>query len=727
MIKQRTKISIFALFFLIFNISYNSVTSLAEWISIPWSLTIPVTVTAVNGSWWTASWQNLSTLLLTDEPALCSAWTSSWFTLSWNTWSWTCDWTNWWSSVSISAYKIINWACWTARWTTVTETPATSELCLKGTGTLPIISGSTYTWTCNWVNTWANVNCSALKKIDWLCWDSDRKSLDSKPSTSLCSAWEATEVLWSGPWTWTCNWVNDWITNNCRALKTLEKINWSCWTASWVNFYTTPTTNLCSTWTSTWETLSGSTYSWTCNWVNDWTSINCSAIQKFDWICWTASWATLTSAPTNGAELCSVWTSTWANLSGSTYSWTCIWVNSWITNNCTASKKTTSWWGWWWTSYITCTDSKLECVNNIYTLKSWNYCIWWNLWKTCVSQTTNSWTTNTGTTTDTTETKIVKTDDWSIVIKTTEDIPTPIKTTANDLTIIQIWDKNDKTKYEKPIEVQVKVEDEWYYKISKLDGSIIEEIKKDKPINYIITFLADSSWYYIVKPISLEEWENTDTWSIKIDLSKFKPCKMTSIVDFTDIDETFAKDYIVYLNKMWVVTWYSDSTFKPEANATRSEYLKMALCTFWYWYEWADTANINYWDIDKSNWQAEVVATATLLWVIDLRNANFRPNDSISRAEALRILTWVAWIAHIKELANLAPSKLDITKTTWENTPTTIFNDINMPWMNPYIKICYDLWIISWQEVNWNLIFRPNMPITRAEVSKIVMKALKLK
>ena len=33
-----------------------------------------------------------------------------------------------------------------------------------------------------------------------------------------------------------------------------------------------------------------------------------------------------------------------------------------------------------------------------------------------------------------------------------------------------------------------------------------------------------------------------------------------------------------------------------------------------------------------------------------------------------------------------------------------------------------ELWIISWQDIDGSLVFRPNDPITRAESAKIIVK-----
>ena len=89
----------------------------------------------------------------------------------------------------------------------------------------------------------------------------------------------------------------------------------------------------------------------------------------------------------------------------------------------------------------------------------------------------------------------------------------------------------------------------------------------------------------------------------------------------------------------------------------------------------------------------------------------FRPNDSISRGEAITMLLNAAKIA------------VDFSTTT------TQFSDIPevSQWMIPYIATAESLGIIQRQTRNDALIFRPNDSITRAEGVRVVMGGVRVK
>ena len=55
----------------------------------------------------------------------------------------------------------------------------------------------------------------------------------------------------------------------------------------------------------------------------------------------------------------------------------------------------------------------------------------------------------------------------------------------------------------------------------------------------------------------------------------------------------------------------------------------------------------------------------------------------------------------------------------------TVFTDLTSAWQVPIVQKAYDLGVVSGQsDKNGLLIFRPNDPITRAELSKILVETL---
>lgn len=87
---------------------------------------------------------------------------------------------------------------------------------------------------------------TCLEKINWVCWSSNWQNLTEEPTTWLCSSWDASTVTGSWPWTWTCNWINLWTSQNCTAWR--EKINLADYrTSMTVTWFNTDLTNLYDT------------------------------------------------------------------------------------------------------------------------------------------------------------------------------------------------------------------------------------------------------------------------------------------------------------------------------------------------------------------------------------------------------------------------------------------------------------------------------------------------
>jgi N-acetylmuramoyl-L-alanine amidase len=86
----------------------------------------------------------------------------------------------------------------------------------------------------------------------------------------------------------------------------------------------------------------------------------------------------------------------------------------------------------------------------------------------------------------------------------------------------------------------------------------------------------------------------------------------------------------------------------------------------------------------------------------------FRPNDPISRAEATKIL--------VAALGAKVDADIHIT-----------FVDVNPNSdLTKYVETARLLGILSGQIINGTLHFRPNDPITRAEIAKVVVNSFGL-
>jgi hypothetical protein len=235
-------------------------------------------------------------------------------------------------------------------------------------------------------------------------------------------------------------------------------------------------------------------------------------------------------------------------------------------------------------------------------------------------------------------------------------------------------------------------------------------------------------WSIIIPPSSSNSW-TTSTWSTSTGSENNGgvnlPWDVNVVVDdngnvvitkpdwsqvtFSDINNTFAKQYIAKLAALGIINWYEDGTFRPENNASRAEYLKIVLRAMWVNYDDADVSKLTFKDVSKDSWIAKVVVKASELGMIDSSNTNFRPNDSVTRAEAMKML--------------LNSASIEVNEVT-----TSSFADVKVTgWEAKYIETAKDLWIVDGQVINWKLMFRPFSNITRAEVSKIVVKTMETK
>lgn len=178
----------------------------------------------------------------------------------------------------------------------------------------------------------------------------------------------------------------------------------------------------------------------------------------------------------------------------------------------------------------------------------------------------------------------------------------------------------------------------------------------------------------------------------------------TNTSGFTDINNSFAKDYINKLKDLWVVNGRDSEwkIFAPKSNTTRSEFLKMTLKLFGKDYSTTDVSSLTFSDVSKTSWQAKVVAKAVSEGIVSTANSKFRPNDSISRAEAVKILLKVAWI----EASEVS---------------TSSFSDVS-GWATKYVEQAKKSGIVNGQTVNGKLMFRPSDSITREEVAKVIVK-----
>lgn len=482
-----------------------------------------------------------------------------------------------------------------------------------------------------------------------------------------------------------------------------------------------PVTN----WTVTWDYPS---CNFTCNaWYTKvwWSCVanSCaSSTQIINWHTYNvptiANWGTtttITSLPygisnwtiTYNAQFsCNLWTVSQA-WSENYNSPTCIswyyasWNSCYVQNN-------SWWWGWWWSTYTprdSCPD--WDFSGNFYDNKCW----------TNPANTTSTWTTNTWATTipwtnisnswvtDNIDYKPISDISWlnignidSVFFKNLDEANFYIKSSV----------KNQKSKVLAD-SFKNKLTFEWIEYFITYDDDFTKEY--NRIVNTYVLFIKQMDKYY--------SWDTSNDSKLKIaELYKSLLQWINTISEesqkpkiwFSDTINYFAREDIIFLALRWIIKWYSDNTFRPNNSVSRAEYLWIVMKALNIQVDETLTKT-SYSDIPSWwIWMIKYVEKARefgINWQIKDWKKYFRPNDKISRAEAMAML-------------------FSISKIPIDDIQISEFTDIpsDSLWMVKYVEKARDLWIISWQTVDGKLIFRPNDPISRWETARVITKTL---
>lgn len=108
-------------------------------------------------------------------------------------------------------------------------------------------------------------------------------------------------------------------------------------------------------------------------------------------------------------------------------------------------------------------------------------------------------------------------------------------------------------------------------------------------------------------------------------------------VNFTDIDSHWGKTYIVPLAENGIIKGKTATTFEPDANITRAEFMTLALKVGGI----EAVAGESYADVATSAWFSNTIATAKSLKLIDenmTKDGNFYPDQNITREEMTSVI-----------------------------------------------------------------------------------------
>lgn len=224
----------------------------------------------------------------------------------------------------------------------------------------------------------------------------------------------------------------------------------------------------------------------------------------------------------------------------------------------------------------------------------------------------------------------------------------------------------------------------------------VEVVDDDKAVEVEEAFM-------FLQTRSSSTWSSSNSWASSQTQSNAIKNNIKNI--FNDINSSFAKADILLLYSKGIINWFSDGSFRPNNPATRAEFLAMTMKSFNVSLD-DSIAQTSFSDV-KISWMVKYVEKAKEYWIkgqILNWKSIFRPNDPITRAEALSVLL---------KIANIETPLVE--KTSFRDVPDS-------SWIAKYVEKAKELWIISAQ-----IKFRPNDPITRAETSKIITKTMWIK
>lgn len=163
---------------------------------------------------------------------------------------------------------------------------------------------------------------------------------------------------------------------------------------------------------------------------------------------------------------------------------------------------------------------------------------------------------------------------------------------------------------------------------------------------------------------------------------------------FLDIDNQPQKEYIIHLYCEDVLSGKRERLFFPSEVSTRAEFLKMAMGINGYPEKVMADIGEKYLfgDISADEWHAPYIALARQEGiVVGYEGDEFRPNQGITQAEALKLL--------------LLTSGAEVSEVDGDD-----------PWYKNYLAYAQQEGILS--------NFDPNQPLTRAQAAEIISKTL---
>ena len=185
-------------------------------------------------------------------------------------------------------------------------------------------------------------------------------------------------------------------------------------------------------------------------------------------------------------------------------------------------------------------------------------------------------------------------------------------------------------------------------------------------------------------------------------------------VAFMDTASHWANSYIEQLRAAGIVHGKRPGAFEPNAPLTRGELVKIALNAFGVAVPTSATVK-PFTDVETSAWYAPYIAKAKELGIVQgYSNGAFKPNQTINRAEALKILIGASGLDVPTD-----PSAMIAKGWTYAH-----FADVPVSaWYAAYVDYAKTNAVVSGYA---NGLFGPGNPVLRGEMAKMVAKVMEL-
>ncbi len=178
----------------------------------------------------------------------------------------------------------VNGVCGSSHGQTLTNQPQTN-LCATGSSSA-VIGSNPWIWSCNGSNSGSNASCSTIEpiaeSINGTCGSSHGQTLTAQPTTNLCATGSSSAaVVGANPWIWICNGLNGGSAVTCATVEPEvivdDSVNGVCGSNNGVTLTTQPTTNLCTSGTSS-ALVGANPWLWSCNGVNGGSTVTCATV-----------------------------------------------------------------------------------------------------------------------------------------------------------------------------------------------------------------------------------------------------------------------------------------------------------------------------------------------------------------------------------------------------------------------------------------------------------------